>query len=119
MNAKLKKVLLIIGISIFIIICIFGAGLYTGYKITMGKYSTALAKAGELYSISERENRELKLNNIELTRLNNESKVTIGKLRESLSTAGKQVGTIADGNREAEEILHQLNDLLQSVNTSQ
>jgi hypothetical protein len=118
-NAKLKKVLFIIGISLFILLVCFGAGLYTGNKIAMDKYSTAIAKAGELYSESERVNRELRLSNLELTRLNSESQKIIDQLSESLKSAGIGLGNIKDGNAEAKRLLSELNSILQSVDTTQ
>jgi hypothetical protein len=118
-NAKLKKVLLVIGISLFVLLACFGAGLYSGYKIAMDKYSTDLAKVGELYRESELANKRLTISNTELEWLNSESQKIIDQLSESLKSAGIGLGNIKDGNAEAKRLLSDLNSILQSVDTSQ
>ena len=115
----IKKYLIIGGVALAFLLASFGAGLYTGYKIAMGKYSSALAKAGELYSESERINRELRISNTDLQRLNKESEITINKLRESLSQAGIGIGNIKDGNAEAKRLIRELDDILRGVEEAQ
>ncbi len=105
--------------SLVILSASFVGGVYTGYKVAMDKHRAALAEAGELYSESERLNRQLELSNTDLQRINNDAQQEVERLRESLKLAGKGISGLKEGNADAQRLIRDLNDIIQSVEGSQ